>query len=168
MPFFSWSWVVMLLFFSFLFTSFFLFFFFWSYAVFSSSSLFGVRIFSFFILRVAKVVLPVFGLFSPLLIFFFFSFRCWTFSFSFLVGAEHVLLVFGLFSLFLIFWGLCVFSLSLSPWIAWTSRSEIDFQLFLAASLIVSVESWYPNRKPYHERCAQVLAPNNHMYHIHN
>ena len=79
--------------------------------LFSSSSLFGVRLFSFFILRVPNV---------------------------------FFLFFFGLFSLFLIFWGPCVFSvsLSLSPSIARTSRSEIDFQLFLAASLIVSVESW--------------------------
>ena len=45
-------------------------------------------------------------------------------------------------SLFLVsyFLGPCVFSLSHS--IAWTSRSEIDSSLFLAASLIVFVEPW--------------------------
>ena len=73
--FFSWSWVMFLhfffLFFSFLFTPFFFFFFFffWSCAVFSSSSLFGVGLFSFFILRGAAFILLVFGLFSLFLIF---------------------------------------------------------------------------------------------------
>ena len=38
------------------------------------------------------------------------------------------------------FLGPCVFSLS--PLIAWTSRSEIDSSLFLATSLIVFVEPW--------------------------
>ena len=101
--------------------------------------------------------------------FFFFSlFGVGHFSFFFWVVPNLFFLFFGLFSLFLIFWGPCVFSLSLSPSIAWTSRSEIDSSLFLAASLIVSVETWFPCRKPYHERYAQVLAPNNHMYHIRN
>ena len=45
-------------------------------------------------------------------------------------------------SLFLVYYflGPCVFSIS--PSIAWTSRSEIDSSLFLAASLIVFVEPW--------------------------
>ena len=47
--------------------------------LFSSSSLFGVWLFSFFFLGGAEFVLLVFGLFSLFLIFFFFSFRCWTF-----------------------------------------------------------------------------------------
>ena len=66
--FFSWSWVVILLFFSFLFTSFFFFFFLLELRFFSSS-LFGVRLFSFFILKGAEFVLLVFGLFSLFLIF---------------------------------------------------------------------------------------------------
>ena len=79
------------------------------------------------------VVLHLFFLFFSRLPFFFsfgvalfFFFPVLEFSFFFLGGAEFVLRVFGLFSLFLIFWGPCVF-FSLSPSIAWTSRSEIDF-----------------------------------------
>ena len=98
---------------------------------------------------------------------FFFFFRCWTFSFFFLGGCRICSSCFW--SLFLVsnFLGPCVFSLSLS--IAWTSRPEIDSSLFLAASLIVFVEPWQPNRKPYHERYAQVLAANMSMLrsHIH-
>ena len=58
-------------------TSFFLFFSCFFFFLFSSS-LFGVRLFSFFILRGAEFVLA-FVLFSLFLTFFFFSFRCWTF-----------------------------------------------------------------------------------------
>ena len=70
---------------------------------------------------------------------FFLSFRCWTF----LLPSEGCRICSSCFwSLFLVFYflGPCVFSLS--PSIPWTSCSEIDSSLFLAASLIVSVESW--------------------------
>ena len=83
-----------------------------------------------------------FSLFSfgvALFLFFFLSFRCWTF----LLHSEGCRICSSCFrSLFLVsyFLGPCGFSLS--PSIAWTSRSEIDSSLFLAASLIVSVESW--------------------------
>ena len=65
-PFFSWSWVVLLLFF-FSFHTFFPFFFSFGVALFSS--LFGVGLFSFFLLGGAEFVLLVFGLFSLFLIF---------------------------------------------------------------------------------------------------
>ena len=45
-------------------------------------------------------------------------------------------------SLFLVSYFLGPYVFSLSPSIAWTSRSEIDSSLFLAASLIVFVEPW--------------------------
>ena len=71
---------------------------------------------------------------------FFFSFRCWTFLLFFSGGYRICSSCFW--SLFLVsyFLGPCVFSLS--PSIAWTSRSEIDSSLFLAATLIISVEPW--------------------------
>ena len=129
--------------------------------LFSSSSHFGVRHFSFFFLIGAAFVLLVFGLFFlgvELCCFFFFFlffsrlpffgggvalfffFRCWTFFFFFLGGCRICSSCFW--SLFLVsyFLGPCVFSLS--PSIAWTSRSKIDSFLFLAASLIVFVEPW--------------------------
>ena len=90
-----------------------------------------------------------------LLLFFFF-----TFFFSFFFWSWAVFLLFSVLDIFLFlsggcrncsscFWSLflvsyflgsCVFSLS--PSIAWTSRSEIDSSLVLAASLIVFVEPW--------------------------
>ena len=115
--------------------------------------------------------------------FVFFSFHAFFFSFFLLeLGSFSSLYGVGLFS----FWGVShlfflllffflvsfpcflfsgglVFSLSLSPSIAWT----IDSSLFLAASLIVSMEPCKPSRKPYHERYAQILAPNMFMLHSH-
>ena len=92
------------------------------------------------------------------LLLFFFSFHAFFFFFFFWSCA--VFLLFSVLDIFLFlsggcrissscFWsvflvsyflGPCVFSLS--PSIAWTSRSEIDSSLFLAASLIVFVEPW--------------------------
>ena len=89
------------------------------------------------------------------LLLFFFSFHAFFFllfllelrCFSSFFGAGHFPFSFWgcricFWSLFLVsyFLGPCVFSLS--PSIAWTSRSEIDSSLFLAASLIVFVEPW--------------------------
>ena len=140
-------------FFPFLFTPCFFFFF----------LLFGVRHLSFFILIGVAFVLLVFGLFfgggvELCCFFFFFSFHAFLFFFFFWGCA--VFLLFSVLDIFLFlsggcricsscFWSLflvsyflgpCVFSLSAS--IAWTSRSEIDSSLFLAASLIVFVEPW--------------------------
>ena len=159
--FFSWSWVVLLLFF-FLFFSFHAFFFFFSFGV-ALFPVLDISPFSFWGVSNLFLFLVSF----PCFLFSSSVFGVGLFSFFFLGGgAEFVLLDFGLSSLFLIFWGPCFFSLS--PSITWTSRSEIDSSLFLAAFLIVSVEPWQPSRKPYHETYAQVLAPNNHMYHIRN
>ena len=75
---------------------------------------------------------------------FFFFWGCGVLLFSvldiflFLSGGRRICSS-GFWSLFLVsyFLGPCVFSLS--PSIAWTSSSEIDSSLFLAASLIVSM-----------------------------
>ena len=103
----------------------------------------------------SKYLLILFLFFMP---FFFFSFHA--FLFFFFWGCA--VLLFSVLDIFLFlsggcrncsscFWSLflvsyflgpCVFSLS--PSIAWTSRSEIDSSLFLAASLIVFVEPCNP------------------------
>ena len=99
----------------------------------------------FFFLELSCVT-SFFLFFSCLPFFFLLGLRCSSFfgaghfPFSFW-GAPNLFFVF-LFSFpcFLFSRALCF--LSLSPSIAWTSRSEIDSSLFLAASLIVFVEPW--------------------------
>ena len=130
-------------------------------------------LFSFFLLFFSRLFFSSFGvaLFFFFLVFFSWVvairpsyFRCWTFLPLFLSGGEpHLFFLFWpwVFSWFLFSEGL-VFCLS--PSVAWTSCSEIDSSLFLAASRIVSVE---PGRIIPMIRICLALAPNNHMLHIH-
>ena len=107
----------------------------------------------------SSCIFPFFFFLGVELCCFFFFFSSHAFLFFFFWGCA-VLLLFSVLDIFLFlsggyricsscFWSLflvsyflgpCVFSLS--PSIAWTSRSEIDSSLFLAASLIVFVEPW--------------------------
>ena len=156
MPFFSWSWVVLLLFFFFSHLPFFF------LLGLRCSSFFGAGHFPFsfwgvpnlfflflvFFFSWSWVVLLLFFLFFSHLPFFFF----WGCAVLLLFSVLDIFLFLSggcricsscFWSLFLVsyFLGLA-FSLSLSPSIAWTSRSEIDSSLFLAASLIIFVEPW--------------------------